>query len=65
MPNQKPPIDSELYSLVTNSFTRLPCAPLATKLTLLDQVQDAVTASVTAAMTLELAKKQGTDSGGS
>lgn len=40
-------------------------APLSTKLTLLDQVKDAVTASVTAAMTLELAKKQGTDSGGS
>lgn len=40
-------------------------APLTTKLTLLDQVEEAVTASVTAAMTLELAKKQGTDSGGS
>jgi hypothetical protein len=34
-------------------------APRATKLTLLDQVESAVTASVTAAMTLELAKKQG------
>ncbi|MEM7020980.1 MAG: hypothetical protein AAF637_00165 [Pseudomonadota bacterium] len=32
-------------------------APLTTKLTLLDQVQSAVTTSVTAAMTLELAKK--------
>jgi len=36
-------------------------APLTTKLTLLGQVQDAVTASVTAAMRLELAKKQGTE----
>jgi hypothetical protein len=35
-------------------------APLSTKLTLFGQIQDAVTASVTAAMTLELAKKQGT-----
>ena len=34
-------------------------APRATKLTLLDQVGSAVTASVTAAMTFELAKKQG------
>lgn len=41
--------------------TSLKEAPLTTKLTLLDQVEDAVTASVTAAMTLELAKKQGSD----
>jgi hypothetical protein len=34
-------------------------APRATKQTLLEQVQSAVTASVTAAMTFELAKKQG------
>ena len=34
-------------------------APRATKQTLLDQVESAVTASVTAAMTFELAKKQG------
>ncbi len=34
-------------------------APLATKETLLSQVESAVTASVTAAMTFELAKKQG------
>jgi hypothetical protein len=34
-------------------------APRATKQTLLSQVESAVTASVTAAMTLELAKKQG------
>jgi hypothetical protein len=34
-------------------------APRATKLTLLDQVESAVTSSVTAAMTFELAKKQG------
>lgn len=40
-------------------------APLTTKLTLLDQIQEAVTASVTAAMTLELAKRQGTEQGGS
>ena len=36
-------------------------APVSTKLTLLGQVQDAVTTSVTAAMTLELAKQQGAD----
>jgi hypothetical protein len=40
-------------------------APLTTKQTLLGQIEDAVTASVTAAMTLELAKKQGTEQGGS
>jgi hypothetical protein len=34
-------------------------APRATKQTLLEQVESAVTASVTAAMTFELAKKQG------
>lgn len=34
-------------------------APQATKQTLLEQVESAVTASVTAAMTFELAKKQG------
>jgi len=34
-------------------------APRATKQTLLDQVESAITASVTAAMTFELAKKQG------
>lgn len=38
-------------------------APVSTKQTLLGQVQVAVTTSVTAAMTLELAKKQGNDGG--
>lgn len=53
-------------SCETEGFTKsvansLKDAPLTTKLTLLDQVEAAVTASVTAAMTLELAKKQGTE----
>jgi len=35
MPNPRPPIDSELYPPVTNSFTRLPCEQPWTSITAL------------------------------
>jgi hypothetical protein len=51
--------DCEARGFTASIAQSLQNAPRATKQTLLGQVESAVTASVTAAMTFELAKKQG------
>jgi hypothetical protein len=51
--------DCEARGFTASVAQSLQNAPRATKQTLLEQVESAVTASVTAAMTFELAKKQG------